>query len=90
LPNAYCLFGTHSARVETENKKNFSEERLRLLTCLLMGDPGWRAAPFVPLEEDPDFEVGGEVLKEFIVLVKNFLMNGKAAHHDRLADSSAR
>jgi hypothetical protein len=31
---------THSARIEKGNKKKFSQERLCLLTCLLMGDPG--------------------------------------------------
>jgi hypothetical protein len=45
---------------------------------------------FVPLEDDPDFEVSGDVLKEFVLLVKKFLMNGKTAHQDRLADSSDR
>jgi hypothetical protein len=34
---------THSARVEKGNKKNSSQERLCLLTCLLMGDRGLRA-----------------------------------------------
>jgi hypothetical protein len=45
---------------------------------------------FVPLEDDTDFEVSGDVLKELILLVKKFLMNGKTTHQDRLADSSAR
>jgi len=45
---------------------------------------------FVPLEDDPNFEVNADVLKEFILLVKKFLMNGKTAHQDRLADSTAR
>jgi hypothetical protein len=31
---------THSAGIEKGNKKKFSQERLCLLTCLLMGDPG--------------------------------------------------
>jgi hypothetical protein len=42
------------------------------------------------VEDDPDFEVNGEVLKQFVLLVKKFLMNGKAAHEDSPADSSAK
>jgi hypothetical protein len=45
---------------------------------------------FVPLENDADFEVSGEALKEFTVLVKKFLMNGKTAPHDRLANFQLR
>jgi hypothetical protein len=45
---------------------------------------------FVPLEDDPDFEVSGDVLKEFVLLVKKFLMNGKPTHPDRIADSPTR
>jgi hypothetical protein len=40
---------------------------------------------FISLEDDPDFEVSEEVLKEFIGLVKKFLLNGKTAHPDRPA-----
>jgi antitoxin FitA len=46
IENRGASIRDHTFRgIEKENKKKFSQERLCLLTCLLMGDPGWRAAP---------------------------------------------
>jgi len=45
---------------------------------------------FVALENDPDFDITTDALKEFVPLVKKFLMNGKTAHQDLVEDSSAK
>jgi hypothetical protein len=45
---------------------------------------------FLALEDDPDFHVTLDSLKEFVPLVKKFLMNGKTAHRDLVADSSVK